>query len=235
MSSFIQSPQLSYVTLSSNDVKSVNIDGSDDFYYRYKTPQLAIRHGGTGNKMTCTCFVNLEDVAKAIQIPTNYILAYIAYNLGVQFKTTTLAVSGKHSPETISTIVKEFIEIMLLCQKCHLPELVFTASTPKKNPKNKQLKTKCHSCGDYNVVRPTKKTTKFINYVFRNDISNNKKNTFRDCGMCPQSNAVNNGPPSLQKKEEINWETDLSDIAILKRKEELSPFVKGLIVEEKYD
>jgi hypothetical protein len=65
------------------EAKKVNIDGSDDVFYRYKVPQLLVQVIGKG-KMIKTMFLNNDDFAKALHLMPEYIPAYLAYEIGAQ-------------------------------------------------------------------------------------------------------------------------------------------------------
>lgn len=60
-----------------------NIGNTIDEFFRYKMPTLKVQIQGSGNGIH-TNIVNLDELAKAIKRPPEYICKYFGYKLGVQ-------------------------------------------------------------------------------------------------------------------------------------------------------
>ena len=55
----------------------INMDGSDDPFYRYTMPALAVKVEDPGGKMIKTVLPNIEDVAKAVGRPHECALTWL--------------------------------------------------------------------------------------------------------------------------------------------------------------
>ena len=153
-----------FVTLN-NDVKKVNIDGSNDPFYRYKMTQLHIKYLGK-NKMIKTFIINIDNTSKDIKIPSEYIIAYLGYKLNTKYgfdKTQNMFyLSGRKTIEELSIIFELMIDCLVLCKQCNLPELILKIECNK-------LWGLCNSCGyKYGLQNDEK----FVNFVKK---KNNKK------------------------------------------------------------
>lgn len=117
--------------------KTISIDPSAvlDPFYRYKMPQLSICYikGFTHLK-------NLNLVATSLHCSTNSIIKYLSSELGTQCNNKKLTLSGIHTPERLSELIIAFIDKIILCSGCSLPELSYI-----KN--NNKLILECRSCG----------------------------------------------------------------------------------------
>lgn len=136
------SPKVLYATLSKDsEAIFVNIDESDDPFYRYTMPKLRLEHKGR-SKMTRTVFTNNKDVTKKLRIPEDALVSYIGYELCTKYvyDQNSTYLSGHHTEHQISKCVSKFIHTLLLCAECGLPELTL-------NIHNSKVSTKCDSCG----------------------------------------------------------------------------------------
>lgn len=201
-----------YVTFSKG--AKVNIDGSDDMFYRYKMLQLEIKHIGKG-KMLKTVFQNIGKVAETLHTRPEFIVAFTGYELSANFsdKSDELSVSGHLNIQILSKIVEKFIKTFIMCQKCKLPELEFDL-----------VKLTCHSCG--RCYPPNIKGSKIEKYIskLKAKLGNEKKKGIKECGtnsMGIADTLFENDVKYLKVDEGIQWITDTSDIAVDERKNEL--------------
>jgi len=118
-----------------------------DIGSRYKTKQLQVQIVGK-SKMIRTVFTNINEVAKCMQIPPSYIVHFMGYETGTQAKFDSkkpegqqASISGEHSLKDLSGICCQFIEQVLLCPVCGLPELSIYV-------KGKSAMGNCRACGN---------------------------------------------------------------------------------------
>jgi hypothetical protein len=104
--------------------KKVNIDGSDDMFYRYKVNQLLIQVVGKG-KMIKTMFLNNDEVARGLHLMPEYIPAYMGYEIGAQFKYENKKpererahISGEYTTAVLSDVLTKLIKEVVLCKHC---------------------------------------------------------------------------------------------------------------------
>eukprot|EP01097_Dermamoeba_algensis_P005212 TRINITY_DN3312_c0_g1_i1.p1 TRINITY_DN3312_c0_g1~~TRINITY_DN3312_c0_g1_i1.p1 ORF type:complete len:382 (-),score=66.04 TRINITY_DN3312_c0_g1_i1:48-1193(-) len=143
--------------------KVINIDGSDDSFYRYKMRQLYVQVVGKG-KMIKTNLLNIDDVSHDLRIPPSFFTAYIGYELGTPSKFDAKkperergSISGDYEPSILSGIVKKMISEWILCPNCKYPEC-----TTSVEPKTKKIQIECRSCGGISFPTLNDKFTKFI-------------------------------------------------------------------------
>jgi len=119
---------------------------------RYKTRQLQVQVVGK-SKMIKTVLVNILEVAKDMQVPPPWIGTYCAYEIGAQAKFDAKKaerqqafISGEHDTKDLSKIVVQFIEEVVLCPRCGLPELLIHVEAGK-------VLGKCRACGGDEELR----------------------------------------------------------------------------------
>jgi translation initiation factor 2 beta subunit (eIF-2beta)/eIF-5 len=132
-------------------------DEPTDLFYRYMMPCLQIKHikknGGT------TVVVNIEDVAKSLNVPPIPLLAFFSSSLGVKLSSNVLG--GLQSKEILQVMLSELIDEFILCNKCGYPELDF--SCHGKKIKKCKLIAKCRCCGcNYSCKSSNGSIDKFI-------------------------------------------------------------------------
>merc|ERR1719265_1041415 len=88
---------------------------------------LTIEGRGNGIK---TCVVNMTDVARALKRPPAYTTKFFGCELGAQSTFTTKEgegdrsiVNGAHETSVCQKLLDKFIDLYVLCQNCHLPEI----------------------------------------------------------------------------------------------------------------
>lgn len=132
----------------------------NDPAYRYKMPALVQKIEGRGIN-THTTLVNLKDVAKSLRVPTLYILQFMQYDWGAQsiYKTNKnevhTSINGIQDAEKVLGSLDKFIEKFVLCAKCRLPELYYTAE-------EREVLAHCNSCGAKTELDPKHKLTTYI-------------------------------------------------------------------------
>jgi len=116
----------------------MNVNGSDDVYYRYKMPALDVKYqaknGGT------TAVVNTGDVAKAIYRDVADLKRCFSKRMASNIKILDgrLHIPGHHTSGKLQEILMEYIKSEVLCQKCGNPETVVYGSKGKR---------RCQACG----------------------------------------------------------------------------------------
>lgn len=132
----------------------ININDSDDPFYRYKMPKLIIKYEGDK-----TILINIKEVACSLKRNHTTILSYFGHNLGTQCsdKKEKYVIKGIFSPIVIIEHLFNYINEYVLCNKCSNPETIF-----KKHKDD--LISVCSSCGhkrlyeDNKIVKIIKKT-----------------------------------------------------------------------------
>ncbi|WVQ85244.1 hypothetical protein IAT38_007409 [Cryptococcus sp. DSM 104549] len=105
-------------------METVNIRRDvEDKLYRYKMPLIQVKIEGRGNGIK-TVVTNMEDIARALNRPPDYIIKFFEIELGTQ---TTMAkdryiVNGQHTAEHLRELLDVFIEKFVLCPSCQNPE-----------------------------------------------------------------------------------------------------------------
>ena len=120
----------------------MNINDSDDIFYRYKMPILNINHYGKGNGKF-TNLINIIDICKSINIPIKILMVYLTKSLGTNYKETSL--NGHYEKDELIKLIIKFNKEFVLCQKCNIPELTPILEGKKKNIK---LIYRCSACGE---------------------------------------------------------------------------------------
>ena len=120
----------------------MNINASDDFFYRYKMPILDINQYGKGNGKF-TNLVNITEVCNAINTPLKILMVYLTQSLGTNYKETSL--NGHYNKDDLIDLIIKFNKEFILCQKCNIPELKPSIEGKKKNIK---LMYSCSACGE---------------------------------------------------------------------------------------
>tara|TARA_B100001121_G_scaffold307466_1_gene329058 strand:+ start:10078 stop:10542 length:465 start_codon:yes stop_codon:yes gene_type:complete len=120
----------------------MNINDSDDIFYRYKMPILEINQYGKGNGKF-TNLVNINDLCNAINTPLKILMVYLTQSLGTNYKETSL--NGHYNKDDLINLIIKFNKEFILCQKCNIPELTPSIEGKKKNIK---LIYSCSACGE---------------------------------------------------------------------------------------
>jgi len=213
---------------------------------RYKTRQLQVQIVGK-SKMIKTVLLNILDVAKDMQVPPSYIGTFMGYVIGAQAKFDSKKperqqafLSGEHDPKDLSKIMLAFINEVLLCPVCGLPEILMV-------PEQKSVYGTCRACGAHSELRITDE--KFKKYVqnhppshgkgsFEGNQSSAKKDTSKP--QKKEDKAEKESKESVEPKvkrekkekreEEIVWLSDTSEEAVKRRREEMLPDTVNIAV-----
>lgn len=123
---------------------TLNINNTDDPFYRYKMPALAVR-----KQTNCVVIDNLTTVSKSLQRPAKMILKYFGMKLGTHVSVDKAAVNGTFSPSELQIALQEFIDQYVLCTDCGNPETQITL-------KKKKYSMSCKACGCINQMEESK-------------------------------------------------------------------------------
>jgi translation initiation factor 5 len=118
---------------------NLNINNSDDIFYRYKMPAIQIKQS-----TNYTTLLNLSEICKSLDRSEKVILKYMSKKLGTASNIKTKQLNGTYSVSTIQQIIFDFINKYVLCYNCKNPETYFNG--PQKNKMN------CKACGHTNIV-----------------------------------------------------------------------------------
>jgi translation initiation factor 5 len=131
----------------SKEVKRVNMNGSQDPYYRYTMPCISVKVEGT-TKMIKSVLVNIEDVCRAIGRPPDYLVTYLGQELSANSKiekdTGKAYVTGHFEERKVQELVFKFIKDTVTCTNCNNPETTCNIEGKKKNM---MLYLTCKGCG----------------------------------------------------------------------------------------
>jgi len=217
---------------------------------RYKTRQLQVQIVGK-SKMMKTMLVNILDVAKDMQVPPSYVGTFMGYEIGAQAKwdpkkpeRQQAFLSGEHATKDLSRIALQFIQEVILCPNCNLPEIV----TEVDQSAGKVL-GRCRACGGFNELRISNEkfkryilnhppTTKGGSFSGAKNIKEKEaavkkqvtKQNERDKAAEKAKEEEENPPQKERKKKEeaeepIVWFSDTSEDAAKARRERMLPEV----------
>lgn len=119
---------------------SININGLNDDFYRYKMDKMIITLGGNGNGLYTT-INNIESISKSINTPSIIVLKYIASNLGSNYNENKKKFSGHHKIDILQNILYQYINTFVLCNNCNIPELSYKIEIPN-------TMCNCSACGN---------------------------------------------------------------------------------------
>jgi len=203
---------------------------------RYKTRQLQVQVIGK-SKMIKTVLVNILDVAKDMKVPPSYIGTFMGYVIGAQAKWDAnkaerqqAYISGEHDTKDLSKILLQFINEVILCPVCSLPEISVSFE-------EKKVFGKCRACGGNSPLPITNE--KFVRYVANHPPTHGKGGAFgevkvaskKDTNVKKESNKPLKSSKERKTNEEVAesgqdgvvWFSDTSEEAARKRKEEMVP------------
>jgi len=207
---------------------------------RYKTRQLQVQIVGK-SKMMKTVLVNILDVAKDMQVPPSYIGTFMGYEIGAQAKwdpkkpeRQQAFLSGEHATKDLSRFALQFIQEVVLCPNCGLPEIVCEVDEGK-------VKGRCRACGGFEELKISNE--KFKRYILNHppstkggSFSGNKNVDKKEAAVKnkvlkeqeKEQQQKNDGKPSKKERHEdreetIVWYSDTSDEAARARREAMLP------------
>jgi len=151
----------------------INVNGSDDDFYRYKMPAVEVKNEGSGYLNTKTVLLNLDDIGKAIARPAKVIAKFLAVELGVSAGGGKGGqphhLKGMFAADDLQLKLIGFIAQFVLCGVCGDPGTCCGA-TP-----DDALALNCKACGNTTRVRSGHKITRDLLRVAAADDSNQKK------------------------------------------------------------
>jgi translation initiation factor 2 beta subunit (eIF-2beta)/eIF-5 len=140
---------------------SINITGStevNDASYRYTMPPFDVGYEGRGNGCK-TVIKNLVSICNAIETPETFVVKFFSYELSTQTRYDAeldrFILNGTYAADVLQQTLNKYIDLYVLCSKCHLPEFVITV-------KKDDLRYKCKSCGCSGVNTADHKLTTYI-------------------------------------------------------------------------
>jgi translation initiation factor 5 len=96
----------------------MNINGSDDPFYRYKMPKLKSQ---SLSKNT-TLINNLGEISKSLNRSTKSILKFMQHRISSACQFEKNSISGVHSSDKLQAVLQEYIDKYVLCPICGNPE-----------------------------------------------------------------------------------------------------------------
>lgn len=127
----------------------INVNNSDDLFYRYKMEKVNITNKGFGNGLF-TIINNLESIAKSINTPVEILYKYIANDLGSNYNEKKKSMNGNHTHEKIQESIYKYINDFVICNKCGIPEVNYFLE-------KKSIEAKCSACGTLNEIKNNNK------------------------------------------------------------------------------
>jgi translation initiation factor 2 beta subunit (eIF-2beta)/eIF-5 len=116
----------------SKEVKRVNMNGSQDPYYRYTMPCISVKVEGT-TKMIKSVLVNIEDVCRAVGRPPDYLITYLGQELSANAKiekdTGKAYVTGAFEERKVQELIFKFITDTVTCENCKNPAQTLKSHT----------------------------------------------------------------------------------------------------------
>lgn len=118
----------------------INIGGDAmDPSYRYTMSPICVQH----QPPMRTVIVNLRQIAKDLQVDIRYLASMFKYALGCQTildsKSGALTLNGLWERKQLSDALNHFINNVILCAQCQLPETSIVLS-------HKKLRVRCKAC-----------------------------------------------------------------------------------------
>lgn len=89
--------------------------------YRYKMPKMDLKQESRLNGVKTNIF-NLEDVARSLRVPGDFIIKYMCAELGVAKEKKSI-IKGKHTYDELLVVLDSFITKFILCPLWKLPEI----------------------------------------------------------------------------------------------------------------
>ncbi len=185
---------------------------------RYKTRQLQIQVVGK-NKMMRTVLSNIIDVSKDMLVPPEYLITFLGYCVGAKSaydpkkpERDQAHISGSHEPNKLSKFVTLFIQHVLLCPQCILPEINYIIAKD-------DVRGRCRSCGTESTLftDPNPIYSKFKKYIINHHktaVTTKKKKKEENYTLVQDE---------IPDDDEIVWYSDTSTEAAKKRAEEMIP------------
>jgi len=192
-----------------------------DKSYRYKMPPLVTKIEGRGNGIK-TVIVNMVEVAKALHTDPNYPTKFFGFELGAQStfsKSTERAiVNGAHSASDLAKILDKFIDQFIICPTCKYPEI-------RMEIRKSDIKIDCAACGHNSWLATNHKLKQYITKNPPEKVKGGKSKPGEKEKEKKKDEVVEavsieepqREPEQNSKKKEVEWYSDVSKEAQLKR------------------
>lgn len=132
----------------------MNINGnSKDSNYRYTRPLIDVKIGGAGNGIYTT-FNNMDKIGGSINHPASVLFKYFAKVTGSNHIEARNQLTGTHTKDALDIILQEYIDSLVMCPKCNIPETIPKLIGSKKRV---ELYLACNACNNESPVITTKK------------------------------------------------------------------------------
>ena len=143
----------------------VNMNGSDDPFYRYLVKRIKVKH-----EIGKTVIINNDIISKQTGRPNDWIVTYIGQVLGVSTNIdkknqNKCTLTGKHEEHIIQDKYFEFVKKYILCRNCYNPETLPKIVGKKKNT---SIELSCRSCGK---IYPLDSSDKFVKFMLLHPIN----------------------------------------------------------------
>ena len=147
----------------------INVNGTDDIFYRYKMEKVSVTHRGNGNGLV-TIINNLDSISKKINTPSEILYKFISNDLGTNYNEKKKSITGQHSQAKIQDIIYGYINNYVICKKCGIPELNYKIN-------KSEITATCSACGNlYKLIESNNKGYDLIlKYLQKNKIWINTK------------------------------------------------------------
>lgn len=139
---------------------SLNVNRSDDAFYRYKMPKIVTKIEGKGNGIK-TVIVNMSEIAKALNRKASYPTKFFGVECGAQTqmdeKNDRYIVNGVHDSAKLQELMYSFIQKYVLCPSCGNPETVLSVKKKSGN-----VSYRCKACGHQGELSSAHRLTQYI-------------------------------------------------------------------------
>ena len=141
---------------------SLNINKSNDPFYRYKMDKITITMTGRGGNCH-TVLDNLDKISTQINTSSNLLLNYIGSVLGCNTNNNSL--KGHYTIDKIQDIIFNFITFVTLCNKCNIPEL---SPSIIKEGRDVFIIMSCSACGkNYKLIGNNKQNDRLVDSMIK--------------------------------------------------------------------
>lgn len=123
-------------------------------------PSVLLKFEHKGSNSGRTVILNMDEIAKCLSFPPQYILKHMSYTLGAQTQmdcSLRFAINGQHTNSRVQKCIDDFLENFVVCKLCHLPETDMSV-----NSKKKTIRLNCRACGHSAPVDTKHKMVKYI-------------------------------------------------------------------------
>ena len=164
----------------------VNMNGSDDPFYRYLVKRIKVKHE-TGK----TVIINNDIISKQTGRPNDWIVTYIGQVLGVSTNIdkknqNKCTLTGKHEEYIIQEKYFEFVKKYILCRYCENPETLPKIIGKKKNI---SIDLSCRSCGKTYTLDSS---DKFVKFMLLHPINENDDKKIKTSEIEEKKEEINN-------------------------------------------